>query len=149
MKNFSIDLENCSKADRKKAIKIAKEHGLVFGDGDRYKNSNWPHLLFSIKMGHFLYCDGVDSETLTLPQDWNKFLNYIGLQRKVGEYSKLIEKPINKVTTQYLDIALRMCGIQLNIELIDRIIDVVELVEDKGEKVSLEDTCKLIEEWNR
>lgn len=56
---------------------------------------------------------------------------------------------IDKVTTQYLDIGLRMCGIQLHPELVDKIIDVVELVGTKGGKTSLSDTCDLMEQWKR
>ncbi len=59
------------------------------------------------------------------------------------------KKKINKVTTEQLDMVLRICNIQLNYELIDRIIDVVELIEDKGGKTSLKDVCKLQEEWNK
>ena len=39
-------------------------------------------------------------------------------------------RPINKVTVQNLDIALRMCQIQIDKALIDRIIDLVELIEN-------------------
>lgn len=56
---------------------------------------------------------------------------------------------IDKVTTQYLDIGLRMCDIRLPIELVDKIIDVVELVGTKGGKTSLSDTCNLMEEWKK
>jgi len=63
--------------------------------------------------------------------------------------SKKKKKPIDKVTTKRLDIVLKMCGIHLDYRLIDRIIDVVELIEKKGGKTSLKDTCKLQEEWER
>ena len=55
---------------------------------------------------------------------------------------------INRVTTTYLDIALRMCGISLEIAVIDKIIDLVELIEQKGGEVSIEDICKLQIDWN-
>lgn len=54
---------------------------------------------------------------------------------------------IDKVTTTNLDIALRMCGYQLDKTLIDRIIDLVELIEDKGDDASIRDVCKLQAEW--
>lgn len=57
------------------------------------------------------------------------------------------KKRIDKVTTDRLDIALRMVGVQLNIELVDRIIDLVELIEDKGGNTSLKDVSKLQVEW--
>lgn len=58
-------------------------------------------------------------------------------------------KPIDKVTVTNLDIALRMCHIQLNRELIDRIIDLVELIEDKGDQTTIWDVCKLKAEWGK
>jgi hypothetical protein len=61
--------------------------------------------------------------------------------------SKNKKRRIDKVTTDRLDIALRMVGIQLNIELVDRIIDIVELIEDKGGNTSLKDVSKLQAEW--
>ena len=54
---------------------------------------------------------------------------------------------INKVTTKRLDMVLRMVGIQLNEQLIDRIIDCVVLIEKKGCKASLKDVCKLEAKW--
>jgi hypothetical protein len=58
-------------------------------------------------------------------------------------------KPIDKVTTTNLGLALRMCGIQFNIELIDKIIDLVELIEEKGDKTTIKDICSLQAEWER
>lgn len=55
--------------------------------------------------------------------------------------------PIDKVTVQNLDIALRMCNIQIDKTLLDRIIDVVELIEEKGDDVSIKDVAKLKAEW--
>lgn len=54
---------------------------------------------------------------------------------------------IDNVTTSNLDIALRMAGIQLDIRLIDRIIDLVELIEDKGNNTSIDDVLILKKEW--
>jgi len=61
--------------------------------------------------------------------------------------SKNKKRRIDKVTTDRLDMALRMVGIQLNIKLVDRIIDLVELIEDKGGNTSLKDVSKLQAEW--
>lgn len=58
-------------------------------------------------------------------------------------------KPIDKVTTTLLDAALRSCGIQINICLLDKIIDVVELLEDKGDKTTLLDLAKLELDWEK
>lgn len=56
---------------------------------------------------------------------------------------------IDKVTTQYLELGLRMCGIQLPMDTVDKIIDVVELIGKKGGNASILDTCKLMEEWKK
>lgn len=63
--------------------------------------------------------------------------------RKGAVSSRLIDK----VTTTNLDIALRMIGYNLDLTLIDRIIDLVELIEDKGDDASIKDICKLQSEW--
>ena len=60
---------------------------------------------------------------------------------------KINEKPIDKVTTDYLDIALRMVGISLDLKLIDKIIDLVELIEEKGGDVSISDITELKSHW--
>lgn len=68
----------------------------------------------------------------------------------VGEVKEeSIKNPIDKVTIELLDMVLRMCNIQLSHALIDKIIDVVELIEEKGEETSLMDVCKMQAEWKR
>lgn len=57
------------------------------------------------------------------------------------------EKSIDKVTTVNLDIALRMCKIQIDTSLLDKVIDLVELIEQKGDKTSISDICELQEIW--
>jgi hypothetical protein len=57
-------------------------------------------------------------------------------------------KPIDNVTVERLDMALRMCHIELHKTIIDKIIDLVELIEEKGGETSIEDICKLINEWS-
>jgi hypothetical protein len=59
------------------------------------------------------------------------------------------DKLINKVTTTNLDIALRMCGIEINKSIIDKIIDLVELIEEKGDETSIQDICKLQASWEQ
>jgi hypothetical protein len=59
------------------------------------------------------------------------------------------DKPVSKVTITNLDNALRMCGIEINKLIIDKIIDLVELIEEKGNLTSIQDVCKLQEEWER
>jgi hypothetical protein len=62
-------------------------------------------------------------------------------------YRKQDRRLIDRVTVERLDIALRMAGIKLELPLIDKIIDLVELIEDKGGNTSIKDICKLQSEW--
>ena len=57
------------------------------------------------------------------------------------------ERLIDKVTVKNLDIALRMCNIQIHESIVDKIIDLVELIEDKGDDVSIKDVCELQGGW--
>lgn len=57
------------------------------------------------------------------------------------------QKPIDKVTVKNMDVALRMCGITLGHGTIDKIIDLVELIEEKGDETTMSDIFKLREEW--
>jgi hypothetical protein len=58
------------------------------------------------------------------------------------------QKPIDKVTTSLLSMVLKSVDIYLPSDLLDKIIDAVELLEQKGENVSLKDIAKLESEWN-
>jgi len=62
---------------------------------------------------------------------------------------KELEKPIDKVTVTNLDIALRMCTIEINKSILDKIIDLVELIESKGDEVTIKDICRLQSKWNQ
>ena len=42
---------------------------------------------------------------------------------------------------------LRMVGIQLDINIIDKIIDLVELIENKGDDVTIKDVVSLQQTW--
>jgi len=65
-----------------------------------------------------------------------------------SEYEALKkERLIDKVTVPNLDFVLTACKINLSDELLDNIIDLVELLEDKGDYVSFNDICKLQSEW--
>jgi len=54
---------------------------------------------------------------------------------------------IDKVTVTNLDLALRMVGISFDLKTIDKIIDLVELIESKGDDTNIMDICKLKAEW--
>lgn len=58
-----------------------------------------------------------------------------------------MKKTIDNVTTDNLDMALRMCKIQIDKSILDRIIDLVELIEEKGNQTSIADVCDLMEQW--
>jgi len=56
-------------------------------------------------------------------------------------------KPIDKVTVQNLHLAFRMCNIDLPKTLTDKIIDLVELIEEKGDDTTMKDIYNLQAEW--
>lgn len=57
------------------------------------------------------------------------------------------KKSIDKVTVTNLDLALRMVGITFDHKTIDKIIDLVELIEEKGDEASIKDICELQSSW--
>ena len=56
-------------------------------------------------------------------------------------------KPTNNVTRTNLNLALRMVNIQISEGLLDQVVDVVELIERKGDDVSIMDICELQRTW--
>ena len=58
-----------------------------------------------------------------------------------------MEKLTYKVTPELLDIALRLIGIRINIEKLDKIIDIIEVMKENGENTSLNHIAKLEKEW--
>ena len=58
------------------------------------------------------------------------------------------KKRIDKVTTDMLDMVFRMVGIDCDIDTVDKIIDLVELIEDKGGVPSLKDVIELQALWD-
>jgi uncharacterized protein YnzC (UPF0291/DUF896 family) len=61
----------------------------------------------------------------------------------INKYEMKTESKINKVTTTNLNIALRMCDIEINKAILDKVIDLVELIEEKGDDVTIKDVCEL------
>jgi len=68
-------------------------------------------------------------------------------QPKPKKLNKSKADPFDKVTTTTLSTALQLCGLHISTHVVDRIIDVVELVAKKGDGVTINDLCKLQEEW--
>lgn len=58
-------------------------------------------------------------------------------------------KPIDQVTTEALDAALRQVGIIIDYKTVDKIIDLVELLENKGDKTSIAEIKQLEAEWEK
>jgi hypothetical protein len=57
------------------------------------------------------------------------------------------KRRIDKVTTDRLDMLFRIVGIDCDIDTVDKIIDLVELIEDKGGNTSLKDVVELQALW--
>lgn len=74
--------------------------------------------------------------------------NIKGLETpKLGEEWK--EKSIDKVTVQNLEMILRMCSIHMNPSVIDKVIDIVELIEEKGDTITVRDITELQTSWEK
>ena len=71
------------------------------------------------------------------------------MKKKTKKIKEVYDRLIDNVTVTNLDIALRMCEIQLDEELINKIIDLVELLEVKSDEVSIFDICVLQAKWDR
>lgn len=56
-------------------------------------------------------------------------------------------KPIDKVTTSLLGMTLRAVGMRIPEEILDKVLDVVEMLEDTGEHTPLEAIASLRAAW--
>jgi len=82
----------------------------------------------------------------TMPKKYTGSIGYwLEVKKEIEKYlmgiedNEEIKNPIDKVTIDNLDAALKICNIQLDKKVIDIIIDLVELIENKGDKVSIFD----------
>jgi hypothetical protein len=57
------------------------------------------------------------------------------------------KRPIDKVTVGLLDTALRLVDIEIHEEILSRVLDVVKLLEKKGNRAHVEDMTKLQALW--
>ena len=55
----------------------------------------------------------------------------------------------SKVTFEYLDIACRMCNIELHKDILIKIVDIVTLIQAKGGKADIKDIAKLKADWSK
>ena len=53
----------------------------------------------------------------------------------------------DNLTTTELHLALRMCGISIDIQTVDKIIDLCELIMDKSDQTTIKDVEDLKLEW--
>lgn len=65
----------------------------------------------------------------------------------MSKKKKRKSKPIDKVTVGLVRSAFGVLGYQLENDFIDKFIDVIELLEDKGGSTSLKDLAKLEVLW--
>lgn len=58
-------------------------------------------------------------------------------------------KPIDNVTVELLGLGLRLIGVKMDMKTLDKLIDIIELIEDKGGEAGLADFAELEKEWNQ
>ena len=58
-------------------------------------------------------------------------------------------KKLEKTTPLNLALTCRMAGIAIEVAVIKRVIDVIELIEEKGMDAKLSDIAKLQSEWSK
>ena len=72
--------------------------------------------------------------------------------KEIIDYFKLVDEsePTTQITNstdpnrlKYIDAALRLANIQLHSEILEKVVKIVDLVNEKGGKVSVEDIVKL------
>lgn len=59
------------------------------------------------------------------------------------------KRKTDRVTADVLDVALRMCHIQIHKSILEKIIDLIELIEQKGDEVSIKDISELKNYWEK
>lgn len=92
--------------------------------------------------------EGIDGSEFTIPIDSaaHYMETYKGKVEKLPMHD-VNSRLIDNVTVTNLDLALRMVGITFDKRTIDRIIDLVELIESKGYETSIMDICQLQADW--
>lgn len=67
--------------------------------------------------------------------------------RAALDYIEQLQKPIDAVTVENLDVALRMCQIAIHTAILDKIIRVIKVIQDLGGDISMRDISRLEAEW--
>ena len=157
--NTAIHCETEEEAER--ILKMANELGYRWYDGDRFTYTNeWNvygnKTCYDIKRGihggyrlyranEYTIINSTDIKGMKKSTEWSPAPEDIEeMNKKASE-----KRPIDKVTTRNLGIALRMVGIQLDVHIIDKVIDLVELIENKGDDVTIKDIVSLQQTWSR
>lgn len=82
-KDFALDLNGCSKEDRKKVIEAAKTFGCRWWDAERFKTKDFERLHIDLddKDMYYVNSSAFDyREILTMPQDWDKIQEALGVE---------------------------------------------------------------------
>jgi len=85
----------------------------------------------------------MQGKTVRVPKNLSK--SETGNSDSPTESSQRNKKPIDKVTIDRLDLVLRFLNVSVPKDKLDIIIDAVELIEDKGGGVTLNDLYDLRE----
>lgn len=125
MKDFALDLNGCSKEDRKKVIKLAKSVGYKWSEGERFKTKEDVDTCLGFDYGIGMWYNEIPEcfgDTHQMPQDWNKIQEALGVEvpkdlgyikilktdgdtvwhkDHVGEIFKVLEYCDNKIFTPY------------------------------------------------
>ena len=151
------DISNWREATEEEVVKAFEKH-LIYRYGEDWKTmkikERHPDSILEINDSSW------NVEIAKMSKGWgvwnkNGMLYYNGIWVERLEDIEAINKkaseklPIDKVTTENLDIALRMVGIQLDVNIIDKVIDLVELIENKGDDVTIKDVVSLQQTWSR
>lgn len=141
--------DNCvikalNKEHGKKVIQWWKDQGVNTRDyvGSQTAETHGDYYYYGLANGYF------DNFRLSWVENQNlKIIEPPELAPKKAKKPK--KKRIDRVTTDRLDLVFKMVGLEIEFDTVDKIIDCVELIEDKGGKISLDDISKLQSEWGQ
>ena len=159
--NTVIHCETEEEAER--ILGMAHELGYKWWTGQNYENdtewniykSTMCYYLFDGSYGDYDYFKNgkynIIHSTQIADLEPEKSIGWLPASLDIDAMNKKASEklPIDKVTTENLDIALRMVGIQLDVNIIDKVIDLVELIENKGDDVTIKDIVSLQQTWSR
>ena len=159
--NTVIHCETEEEAER--ILGMAHELGYKWHTGENYENdtewniykSTMCYYLFDGSYGDYDYFKNgkynIIHSTQIADLEPEKSIGWLPASLDIDAMNKKASEklPIDKVTTKNLDIALRMVGIQLDVNIIDKVIDLVELIENKGDYVTIKDIISLQQTWSR